>query len=436
MKVAADTYKTAPPGAAKSRIGQVLGASIGNLVEWYDWYAYAAFTIYFAKVFFPKGNQTAELLDAAAVFAVGFFVRPIGSWLMGLYADRKGRRAALVLSMVAMGVGSLMIGLTPGHARIGIFAPVILIVARVIQGLSVGGEYAASATYLSEVAGKKRRGFFSSFQYVTLIAGQLLALSVLLVLQRLLTNEQLSDWGWRVPFFVGSLCALAAFWVQSRISETSSFEAVKRRATPVQTWHLMAQHPRELMIVVGLTMGGTIGFYTFSTYAQKFLVNTSGFSKDSASQIAAASLVVFMVLQPLMGWISDLVGRRPLLIGFGLIGALTTVPFMTSIGGTKDATFAFGLLSLALANISAYTSIGAVFKAELFPAEIRALGVGLPYSIIVSLFGGTAEYVALWLKQAGHENWFYWYVSGCMAVAMLTALLMRDTMRHSRIMED
>src|SRR5262245_6768553 len=160
MKVVAETQKAAPASTPKSRIGQVLGASIGNLVEWYDWYAYAAFTIYFAKVFFPKGNQTAELLDAAAVFAVGFFVRPIGSWLMGLYADRKGRRAALVLSMVAMGVGSLMIGLTPGHARIGVFAPIILILARVIQGLSVGGEYAASATYLSEVAGRKRRGFF------------------------------------------------------------------------------------------------------------------------------------------------------------------------------------------------------------------------------------------------------------------------------------
>src|SRR5689334_17191636 len=262
MSAAGQSQETRTARTGQSRLRAIAAGSIGNLVEWYDWYAYAAFTLYFAKVFFPEGDQTAQLLNAAAVFAVGFFMRPIGSWLIGIYADRAGRRAALVLSMVAMGAGSLTIALTPGHDRIGVLAPVILILARVIQGLSVGGEYAASATYLSEVAGRKRRGFFSSFQYVTLIAGQLLALSILLILQRLLTNEQLSDWGWRVPFFVGSLCALMAFWVQSRISETESFEKIKKRATPVQTWHLMAQHPRELAVVVGLTMGGTIGFYT------------------------------------------------------------------------------------------------------------------------------------------------------------------------------
>jgi MHS family alpha-ketoglutarate permease-like MFS transporter len=338
--------------------------------------------------------------------------------------------------MLAMGAGSLLIALTPGHARIGIMAPALLVFARVLQGLSVGGEYAASATYLSEVAGRKRRGFWSSFQYVTLIMGQLLALGVLLVLQYFLTPEQLSDWGWRVPFVLGMGCALLAFWVRRGIGETSSFEAIRRRETPVQTWKMMAAHPRELGIVVGLTMGGTIGFYTFSTYAQKFLVNTSGFSKGTASQIAAASLVVFMLLQPIMGWVSDHVGRRPLLIGFAAIGVGTTVPIMTALSLTKDPMLAFLLITLALANISAYTSIGAVFKAELFPTEIRALGVGLPYSIVVSLFGGTAEYVALWLKQAGRENWFYWYVSACMGIALITALSMRDTLRHSRIIED
>jgi len=435
VSVVAASPQTAAP-TAQWRIRAILGGSIGNLVEWYDWYAYAAFALYFAQVFFPKGDQTAHLLNTAAVFAVGFFARPIGSWLMGLYADRKGRRAALVFSMVAMGAGSLVIALTPGYARIGVAAPAILVLARVLQGLSVGGEYAASATYLSEVAGRKRRGFWSSFQYVTLIMGQLLALAVLLVLQQFLSADQLSSWGWRIPFALGAVCALLALWVRRGIEETSSFIAVKKRAAPAETWKLIAQHPRELAIVVGLTMGGTIGFYTFSTYAQKFLANTSGFSKDRASQIAAGSLLVFMLLQPVMGWISDLVGRRPLLIGFSAIGVLSTVPLMTSIGAAKNTTQAFMLVTLALANISAYTSIGAVFKAELFPAEIRARGVGLPYAIVVSLFGGTAEYVALWLKQHGHESWFYWYVTGCMAVALITALVMRDTKRHSRIIED
>jgi MFS transporter, MHS family, alpha-ketoglutarate permease len=436
MKAIQVEHQPAVGQRPSSRIRAIAGGSIGNLVEWYDWYAYSAFTLYFAQVFFPAGNQTAQLLNAAAVFAVGFFVRPLGSWLVGMYADRAGRRAALVLSMVAMGAGSLAIGLTPGYDRIGVLAPVLLVVARVVQGLSVGGEYAASATYLSEVAGRKRRGFWSSFQYVTLIMGQLLALTVLLLLQRFLSAAELADWGWRVPFFIGMISALLAFWFRRGLEETSSFQAVRRRATPVRTWELMAEHPRELAIVVGLTMGGTIGFYTFSTYAQKFLVNTSGFSKDTASQIAAASLVVFMLLQPVMGWFSDRVGRRPLLIGFAAIGAITTVPLMTAMGSTQNATTAFVLVTLALVNISAYTSIGAVFKAELFPAEIRALGVGLPYAIVVSLFGGTAEYIALWLKQAGHENWFYWYVSACMGIALITALVMRDTMRHTRIIED
>jgi MHS family alpha-ketoglutarate permease-like MFS transporter len=436
MQQLADRQERVTPGVPKSRMRAILGGSIGNLVEWYDWYVYAAFALYFAKVFFPSGDQTAQLLNTAAVFAVGFFARPIGSWLMGIYADRAGRRAALVLSMVAMGAGSLVIGLTPGYARIGVFAPMILVFARVVQGLSVGGEYAASATYLSEVAGRKRRGFWSSFQYVTLIMGQLLALVVLLVLQHFLTADQLSDWGWRVPFLIGAVFAFAALRVMLGIAETSSFEAVRRRATPVQTWRMMSEHPRELGIVVALTMGGTIAFYTFSTYAQKFLVNTSGFTKETASQIAAASLVIFMLIQPVTGWLSDHVGRRPLLIGFSAIGALTTVPLMTSIGATKDPVFAFLLITVALVNISGYTSIGAVFKAELFPAEIRALGVGLPYSIAVSLFGGTAEYVALYLKQAGHESWFYWYVSACMGVALITAVSMRDMMRHSRILED
>jgi len=436
MKEVLESHETVAARTLRSRMRAIAGGSIGNLVEWYDWYAYAAFTLYFAKVFFPAGNQTAQLLNAAAVFAVGFFMRPIGSWLIGIYADRSGRRAALVLSMVAMGAGSLTIALTPGHDRIGVLAPVILVLARVVQGLSVGGEYAASATYLSEVAGRKRRGFWSSFQYVTLIMGQLLAPMVLLILQYFLTPGQLSDWGWRVPFFLGTVCALLALWFRRGLEETSSFEAVRRRATRVETWKLMAQHPRELAIVVGLTMGGTIGFYTFSTYAQKFLVNTSGFSKDTASQIAAASLAVFMVLQPIMGWLSDCVGRRPLLIAFAAIGAVTTIPLLTSIGATHNPTLAFILVTAALANVSAYTSIGAVFKAELFPAEIRALGVGLPYAIVVSLFGGTAEYAALWLKQAGHESWFYWYVSACMGIALITALSMRDTMRHTRIIED
>src|SRR6478609_2226236 len=208
----------------RHRLRNIIGGSAGNLVEWYDWYVYSIFGIYFAQAFFPKGDRTAQLLSTALIFAVGFVMRPVGAWLMGIYADRKGRKAGLTLSVSLMCVGSLMIALVPGHAAIGWLAPAILVLARMLQGLSVGGEYGASATYLSEMAGEKRRGFFSSFQYVTLISGQLVALAVQLVLQQLLTREQLYAWGWRIPFAIGALLAVIVFYIRRRLAETQSFE--------------------------------------------------------------------------------------------------------------------------------------------------------------------------------------------------------------------
>lgn len=418
------------------RIKAVIGGSIGNLIEWYDWYVYSAFALYFASVFFPSGNQTAQLLNAAAIFSVGFIVRPIGSWLMGLYADRHGRRAALVLSMAVMGCSSLVIALTPSYASIGLFAPLILVLARVAQGLSVGGEYAAVATYLSEIAGKKNRGFYGSFQYVTLIAGQLLALLVLVVLQMTLTADELTAWGWRIPFLIGAVGAVVAFWIRRGIDETESFKNMKKRETPADTWRLMRSHPKEFLFVLGMTMGGALGFYVFSNYMQKFLVNTSGFSKDTATLIMVFAMIVFAGMQPVMGWISDRIGRKPMFVIFGIGATLCTVPVMTILSSTDSAMTAFLVICFALIIQSTYTSISGLYKAELFPTEIRALGVGLPYAIGVAMIGGTAEVVALRLKQMGHEPWFYWYVTFFMVIVLITSLVMKDTKRHSRIMED
>src|SRR3954468_11566853 len=215
-----------------NRLRNIVGGSAGNLVEWYDWYAYSAFTLYFAPAFFPAGDRTAQLLSAAAVFAVGFVMRPIGAWLMGIYADRNGRKAGLSLSVALMCAGSLLIAVTPGYAAIGAWAPALLVLARMMQGLSVGGEYGASATYLSEAAGRRRRGFYSSFQYVTLISGQLIALGVLLVLQRTLSVPALEQWGWRIPFAIGGALAVGALWLRRGLDETASFEAAQAdRAT-------------------------------------------------------------------------------------------------------------------------------------------------------------------------------------------------------------
>jgi MFS transporter, MHS family, alpha-ketoglutarate permease len=410
------------------RLRSIVGGSVGNLVEWYDWYTYSAFSLYFAKSFFPSSSATASLLNAAVIFAVGFFMRPIGGWMLGLYGDRYGRKAALTASVLLMSGGSLLIAVVPGYNTIGVAAPILLVVARLLQGLSVGGEYGASATYLSEMAGQKHRGFWSSFQYVTLIMGQLTALGVLLLLQRTLSEPALEAWGWRIPFAIGALCAVVAVWLRRGLEETAAFKNVAPKARGSNVRALLA-HPRSVLTVIGLTAGGTVAFYTFTTYAQKFLVNTAHFSKSDATLASAASLFVFMLLQPLVGAISDKVGRRPVLTAFGVLGTLCTVPLLKALSGATSVNGAWLLLSAALVIVSGYTAINAVVKAELFPAEIRALGVGLPYAIAVSLFGGTAEPIALKFKQMGHEVWFYWYVTGCIALSLIVYATMPETKR-------
>jgi MHS family alpha-ketoglutarate permease-like MFS transporter len=431
--------------ASVSRFRSIVSGSIGNLVEWYDWYAYSAFALYFAPVFFPKGSATAQLLNTAAIFAVGFLMRPLGAWVLGAYADRHGRRAALLLSVRLMAGGSLLIAAAPGYARIGVAAPALLLLARLVQGISVGGEYGTSATYLSEMAGVRHRGFWSSFQYLTLMGGQLLALLVQLGLQRVLTPAELGDWGWRVPFVIGAVAALGALYLRTHMGETAAFEQHQHAAgaahvandapSPGQM-HRLLQHPRAVLTVVGLTLGGTLAFYTFTTYAQKFLVNTSGFSKEQATLISFGVMAVALLFQPLLGALSDQVGRRPVLLMFGVGATLGTVPLLRLLARTQDPWLAAGLLVAALFVVSGYTSISAVVKAELFPTEIRALGVGLPFALTVAIFGGTAEYVALFAKDRGVEEWFYWYVTGCALLSLLVYWRMGETRAEKGQMAD
>ncbi len=416
------------------RIRSILGGSVGNLVEWFDWYVYASFSLYFAASFFPDGDPTAQLLNTAAVFAVGFLVRPLGGWLLGWWADRHGRKSALLVSVWMMGGGSMMIALTPSYATIGVAAPILLVVARIVQGISVGGEYGASATYLSEMAASKRRGFWASWQYVTLVGGQLLALAVLILLQMTLTEAELNSWGWRIPFALGGLASLVAILLRRRMEETPSFEALTAAQRTDQMRRLL-QHPRQILTVIGLTAGGTLAFYTFATYMQKYLANTAGFSKPQATMIAALSLCVFMVLQPLFGAMSDMIGRRRQLIAFGVIGMFTTVPLMQAIGTAATPMQALLLITAALTVNALYSSISGLVKAELFPADIRALGVGLPYAVAVALFGGTAEFVALKLKDIGHESWFFWYVTAAIAVSLVVYISMPETRDQSEINE-
>jgi MHS family alpha-ketoglutarate permease-like MFS transporter len=433
----AATYPGRTEAAAdvRRRIRAIFIGSIGNLVEWYDFYAYAAFALYFAGAFFPGSDPVVQQLNAAILFAVGFIVRPIGGWLFGYMADHHGRRKALMWSVLVMCFGSLMIAVTPTYASIGLLAPGMLSFARIVQGLSLGGEYGTSATYLSEVADQEHRGFYSSFQYVTLIGGQLCAILVLLLLQQVfLTSAQLRAWGWRIPFVVGAMLALVALAMRRNLHETDQFVASRAVARRPSMRELL-QYPRELLLVVGLTMGGTTAFYTYTTYMQKFLKLSVGLSDMQTTLVTGGSLIVALVLQPTYGAISDRVGRKPLLIWFGVMGTLLTIPLLDALQMTKSGLAAFALICGAWLIVAGYTSINAVVKAELFPTHIRAMGVGLPYAVTVSIFGGTAESIALWFKSIGHERWFYYYLTAVIALSLLVYAGMRDTRRHSSISE-
>ncbi|EJR92197.1 MULTISPECIES: MFS transporter [Bacillus cereus group] len=414
--------------------GNIFKGSVGNLIEWYDWYVYSAFAVYFSAEFFPKGDPTSQLLNTAAIFAVGFLMRPIGSLLMGRYADRHGRRAALTLSITVMAGGSLIIACTPSYESIGIMAPIILVLARLLQGLSLGGEYGTSATYLSEMASSGRRGFYSSFQYVTLVAGQMVALGVQIVLQQLLSEPDMKAWGWRIPFIIGAMGAVAVLWLRRTMDESEQFSNIKsQKRESAGTVRALMKHPKAVLTVVGLTLGGTVAFYTYTTYLQKFMVNTVGLPKEVVSWINFVALLIFVVLQPIAGLLSDKIGRRPLLMAFGILGTLLTAPIFFFMEKTTEPILAFLLMMVGLIIVTGYTSINAIVKAELFPTEIRALGVGLPYALTVAIFGGTAEFIALWLKSIGMESLFYFYVAGCIAISFITYWRMDESSKTSQI---
>ena len=425
------------PMSGLRRVKAILGGSAGNFVEWYDWFAYSSTSLYFAPHFFPKGDVTAQQLRTAAIFAAGFIARPVGAWLMGVYADRAGRRAALTLSVALMSLGSFAIAVLPTYASIGVLAQFGLLAARLVQGLSLGGEYGASATYMSEMAGKARRGFWSSFQYTSLIAGQVAALLVLVVLQNVLAPADLAAWGWRIPFAIGGVLAIVVFWIRSGLDETRAYlnETTSTRARG-RTRDLIGQHPREFAIVLVLTAAGSLGFYAYTTYMQKFLVNTAGFSKDVGTAIMAGVLVVYMLIQPGVGWLSDKVGRKTTMaVGLGL-GGLATFPVMTAISHASSAWAAYGLIMVLVLCHSGYSAVNAVVKAELFPAHVRALGVSLPYALANALFGGTAEYAAQWLKKAKIESGFYVYVAIVMLIGAFAAMRLRNTNLTSLIADD
>ena len=405
----------------RDRIFAIFSASSGNLVEWFDFYIYAFCAIYFAHIFFPRSDPTVQLLNTAGVFAAGFLMRPIGGWLFGRLADRHGRKKSLVISVMMMCGGSLVIACLPGYDSIGVWAPALLLVARLFQGLSVGGEYGTTATYMSEIAMKGERGFYSSFQYVTLIGGQLLAVLVLVILEQFLDESQLKDWGWRIPFVIGAIAAVIALFLRRTLTETASNLATQdQNAGSISI--LFRDHKKAFFTVLGFTAGGSLSFYTFTTYMQKYLVNSAHMSIATASAVMTGCLLTYMLMQPIFGALSDRIGRRNNMLLFSALGAMWTIPIMLMLQEVSEPWLAGAIITFALAIVSFYTSIAGIVKAEMFPIEVRALGVGLSYAIANAVFGGSAEFVALSFKAQGYESMFYWYVSAMLLLAFFVSL--------------
>lgn len=425
------TTTTVPYTAEETRhrIVAIMAASSGNLVEWFDFYVYAFTALYFKSSFFPNQDPTVQLLQTAGVFAAGFLMRPIGGWLFGRVADRLGRKTSMLISVSMMCGGSLMIAVLPTYAQVGVLAPFLLLVARLIQGLSVGGEYGTTATYMSEVALRGRRGFFSSFQYVTLIGGQLLAVLVIVVIEALMTSEQITEWGWRIPFAIGAVAAVVSIFLRRTLTETQKAETRNSKEAGSLS-ALFRNHTPAFLTVLGYTAGGSLIFYTFTTYMQKYLVNTVHMPVKTASYVMTVALFLYMCMQPIFGALSDRIGRRNNMLLFGGLGTLCTLPILVTLQHVTDPVIAGVLIVVALAIVSFYTSISGIVKAEMFPAEVRALGVGLAYAVGNAIFGGSAEFVALSMKNAGNEQLFYWYVTIMMIIAFLVALRLPRQARY------
>ncbi len=420
-----EDYMTKKPSETRKRIIAIFSSASGNLVEWYDFYIYSFTALYFASSFFPQGDRTTQLLNAAAVFAAGFLMRPIGGLLFGRIADRIGRKKSMLISVLMMCSGSFIIAILPTYETIGVLAPILLLLTRLMQGLSVGGEYGTTATYMSEVAISGKRGFFSSFLHVTLIGGQLTAVLTLVILQSLLNDQQLHDWGWRIPFFIGGILAIVALILRRNLHETSTPEtrAKTKEGSLIGLWK---QHRRAILCVMGFSAGGSLFFYSFTTYMQKYLVNTAGFSKSDASSTMTWALLGCMILQPIFGYFSDIIGRRNSLLIWSFLSIFITVPLLTLIGQAQTLMIAFVFIMVGLATVSMYSSISGLIKAEMFPPQVRALGVGFPYAVANALFGGTAEYIALWFKSIGMESGFFWYVTFMMVITFISVLAMPD----------
>lgn len=409
-----------------SRVRTIVAGSVGNAVEWFDWTIYASFAIFFSSQFFPEGNETTALLASFGIFAVGFFMRPIGGWLLGIFSDRYGRKAALGLTILMMAGGSLIIAVTPTYAAIGLAAPLLLTLARLLQGLSLGGEYASATTFLTEMAPPHRRGFYSSFVFFSAAVGILAASAVGWVLTTWLTRAEMAAWGWRIPFLLGALGGVVGLWIRRSIPETEAFSESKKAGVekqPLRT--LLRDHPREVLRIIGFSVLTTFAFYIFVAYVPTYAIRHVQADPKVAFAANTVALIVFMVVQPLFGALSDRIGRKPQLIVFAAGYLFFFYPLMSTLGPSFGSILLVELFGLVL--YAMYTSIGPAIMSEQFPTSVRAVGIGAPYNLMVALLGGTTPYLLTWLQSNGLERWFFYYVLAGALITLVTFIRMPET---------
>ncbi|MGW1544790.1 MFS transporter [Streptomyces sp. NPDC002309] len=424
-----DHVDEGPPPGRGQKLRTIFGTGVGNALEWYDWNVYAVFAPFFAAQFFKPTDPFSALLSTLVVFAVGFGMRPIGGILFGWFADRHGRRASLLLSVALASAGSLLIGVAPSYAGIGVSASVLLLFARLLQGLAYGGEIAASHTYISEMAPPRRRGLWSSTIYVSGVSAVIVATLLGATLTSVLTDRQMGSWGWRVPFLVGGVLGIITLFLRRTMSETPSYE----HARAVEEQHRSGtslirdlwKNRAAALRVIGLVSGGTVFFYTWVTATPAYAIGVKHLPPSAVLWSAVIALTVLVATLPLAGALSDRMGRRPSFLMFTLGGAAVTYPLNRLI---QDEAWQLTLsMSIAGILLALGTSILPAYLAELFPTQVRASGIGVSYSIAVALCGGTAPYLQMWLAGTGREHLFLGYTIALMLVAAVATLLSPET---------
>lgn len=418
----------ATPTPGRFPLRPILAATVGHAVEWFDWTIYSLFAVYFASQVFPKGNETAARLAVFAMFAAAFFLRPLGGWLMGRFADMAGRRGAMMLCVALMAGGSFVIGALPTFEQIGWASPVVLIVARIAQGIAAGGELSNTSAYLSEVAPPERRGRYTSFMYMGTGFALIVATGLGFWLARVLSAAQMAEFGWRIPFILGGVFALVGLFMRKDLKESELFEEhaakkMEKVTNPLMT--TLRRYPKSVLHVLGTTMLFAVVYYTFIGAINTEAVATYKANGQDVFMALTISMVLFIALQYPLGALSDRIGRKPMFLIFTGFFAVGMVPLSGIVSNSFPKLLA--LYCIGFAMFAFASSIIPAVMAELFPTEVRSTGIGAWYNITVAIFGGTAPYVITWLGSTGNAGKFYWVVSGVAAIAFLIVLTMPET---------